>query len=68
MIFSNGNVLMNFGKEKVRGVQETSLGEPEIRQVVLMGYLKHYLPQKWFLMGLISQRILIPKLIGEWIT
>jgi hypothetical protein len=26
------------------------------------------IPQEWFLMGLISQRILIPKLIGEWIT
>ena len=59
---------MNFGKEKVRGVQETNPGEPEIRQVVLMEYLKHYLPQKWFLTELISQRILIPKLIGEWIT
>jgi hypothetical protein len=48
---------MNFGKEKVRGVQETSLGEPEIRQVVLMEYRKHYLPRKWFLTESISQRI-----------
>jgi hypothetical protein len=59
---------MNCGKEKVLGKRKQNLGEPEIRQVVLMEYLKHYLLEKWFLMGLISQPIHIPKLIGEWIT
>jgi hypothetical protein len=52
---------MNCGKEKVLGKQKRSLGEPEIRQVVLMEYLKHYLLQKWFLMELILQQIPTPK-------
>jgi len=33
----------------------------------LMSWQTSYI-QKWFLMGLISQPIHIPKLIGEWIT
>jgi hypothetical protein len=57
----NGNVLMSCGKEKVLGKRKRNLGEPEIRQVVLMEYHKHYLLQKWFLTESISQLILIPK-------
>jgi len=57
----NGSVLMNCGKEKVRGKQKRSPGEPEMYQVVLTEYRKHYPLQKWFLTELISQQILTPK-------
>ncbi len=57
----NGNVLTSCGKEKVRGRQKRSPGEPEMRLVVLTEYRKHYPLQKWFLTELISQQILTPK-------
>ena len=44
---NNGNVLTSCGKEKARGVQKVNLGEPEIRQVVLLGYHNHYQRKKW---------------------
>jgi len=53
----NGNVLMNCGREKVRGRQKRNPGEPEMHQVVLTEYRKHYQLQKWFLTELILQRI-----------